>query len=85
MAQTPTHPPAELSDAPPNAPVKCKKPISAHTAWADFVDTMEKMPIEEAQRLTADDVNMHVGPIMDEQQFEEYRKTRRNKVKIIRG
>lgn len=56
---------------------------SAPKAWADMVDDMETMPVEQARRLRPSDMGVKIGPIMDERQFQEYCKTRGNRVQVI--
>ena len=72
MADTTKPPPAA-------APAKEK-----HVSWADVIDDMDTMPVEEAQRLSPSDIGVQFGPIMDERQFQEYQRTRKNKVRVIR-
>lgn len=71
-------PPEHAQSAPaPAAP----KPKSV--AWADMVDGMDTMPVAQARRLTPSDINVGFGPIMDEREFEAYRKARGNKVRVV--
>lgn len=68
--------PGAPSDQPPNAPVKAKRCLEKHEAWSQFVGGMETMPVKEARTLAPKDMGVQFGPVMDERQFEEYRKAR---------
>lgn len=64
-----------VSDSPPGAPAKRR--LDKHAAWGEFVGGMSTMPAKDARKLKAQDIGVHVGPVMDEAQFEAYRKARR--------
>lgn len=61
-----------------------REPPSPPQQWADMVDDMETMPVEQARRLKPSDMGVKLGPIMDEKQFREYCNTRNKKVQIIK-
>lgn len=80
----PSSPPARPGTA-PSAPTKAKKPVAgAHVAWADFVDGMNTMPVADAQRLKPKDIGFQLGPMMTEEEFEAYQRSRNGNVRIIR-
>lgn len=86
-AQQKTPPPKRQGKEPaepPGAPLKAKRPPEKHVAWADFVDGMETMPLEQASALTPRDIGVQFGPAMDEAQFAAYRKARGGNVRILR-
>lgn len=66
---------------PPSTPRKPSKPPSQ--AWADMVDDMDTMPVDQAKRLKPSDVGVKFGPIMDEHQFREYCSARPNRTHVI--
>ena len=69
---------------PPSAPQQPGAPLKAARAWASFVGGMQTMPAEQARRLDPKDIGVHVGPVMDEAQFEAYRKARGGSVRVLR-
>ncbi len=76
---TPPRPPVQTPPQPPGAPIK-----TAAEAWASFVGGMGVMPAEEARRLDPKkDIGVHLGPVMDEAQFEAYRKARGGAVRVL--
>ena len=79
---SPSSPPPsqQTSKAPEETPRKPK-----HVAWADMVDSMDTMSVEDARALSPRDMGVHFGPIMDEKQFEAYRRARKGQVRIVRG
>jgi hypothetical protein len=76
--QTPAPAPAASPREAPGAPAKAAKAAKAarHVAWADFTASMATMPLQDARKLKPQDIIMHMGPVMDEAQFEAYRKAR---------
>ena len=76
--QTPTKQAATTTQEPPPAPKK----TTVSKAWADYVDSQDTMDVDEARKLKAKDIGVQFGPVMDEAQFAEYRKSRN--VKVIR-
>lgn len=77
--------------ADPNAPTaatqtpeKAASAAEKRVSWADMVDEMDTMPVEDAKALRPSDIGVRVGPIMDEHQFQEYTRARKNKVRVIR-
>lgn len=64
--------PSPSATHPPSAP----KPSES---WADMVDSMDVMPLEDARRLKPSDFAVKFGPIMDEKEFEAYRQLRLQK------
>lgn len=73
--QTPAPAPAATPREAPGAPSKAAK-AARHVAWADFTASMATMPLQDARKLKPQDISMHMGPVMDEAQFEAYRKAR---------
>jgi hypothetical protein len=49
-------------------------------AWADVVDDMDTMPVQDARALKPKDIGVHFGPMMTAEEFAEYRKTRNVRV-----
>lgn len=76
VATTPPSVPRETLDTPPGAPAK-RRP-EKHVEWTEFVGGMSTMPAKDARKLKPQDIGMHMGPMMDEAQFEAYRKSRQN-------
>lgn len=90
MASPSTTPPSAAPQpqdaAPPPAPSKAsraKKSLQKHEAWAQFVGGMETMPVDDARKLQPKDIGVQMGPVMDEAQFEAYRKARAGQVRVI--
>lgn len=75
-ATTPAAASAAPPDQPPSAPVKAKRCLEKHEAWSQFVGGMETMPVDRARTLAPKDMGVQFGPVMDEKQFEAYRKAR---------
>ena len=86
MAATPPakQPAAQPPADPPGAPLKPAKKKAVHEAWADMVDSMDTMSVDEAKALRPQDFGVHLGPIMDEKQFEAYKKARAGHVRVLR-
>lgn len=77
---TPPRPPSKPAAA-PDAP---SKPTAAQ-AWASFVGGMGTMSEEAARRLDpTKDIGVHLGPVMDEAQFEAYRRARAGEGGVVR-
>lgn len=82
-----TPPTANVSTAAPSAPVKApkaKRSLQKHEAWAEFVGGMDTMPADQASKLAPKDIGVQFGPIMDEAQFEAYRKARKGRVHVMK-
>ena len=77
----PAHP---TSGEAPNAPAKTRKLPEAHQAWSEFVEGMNTMPVADAQRLKPRDISFQMGPMMTEEQFKEYQRTKNRNVRVIR-
>lgn len=87
--QTPTKPPqqpdAAAAEEPqqPGAPLKRQHAMRA-AAWAQFTGSMGTMPVSQARRLSPKDIGVHFGPVMDEAQFEAYRKAQGGNVRVLK-
>lgn len=78
---TPQRPSPAAAPSAPNAPAK---PTAAQ-AWASFVGGMGTMSEEAARRLDPKkDIGVHLGPVMDEAQFEAYRRARAGAGGVVR-
>lgn len=80
ILSTPT-PTTKAPGSPPGAPAKRR--LDKHAAWGEFVDGLKTMPAKDARKLKAQDMGVHFGPIMDEAQFEAYRKSRQGGVHVV--
>ena len=82
--QRPETPPLQnpATQPPPIAADRAKamKAKGVAAAWADVVDEMDTMPVQDARALKPKDIGVHFGPMMTAEEFAEYRKTRNVRV-----
>ena len=73
-----------LDRQPSVSPRELQELRDVHAAWARFTGGMATMPVSQARRLRPEDIGVHLGPVMDEAQFEAYRRAQAGNVRVLK-